>query len=99
MLRNGTCLVKLCKTKLTIPSALPKSLLSPLPFHNHSAAHSTASDFLGKVQEMAKDSDKRITRLLFCGPHFPASTNYTREYLCKYPFIQGSMTSFECLRS
>ncbi|KAK3028109.1 hypothetical protein RJ639_039803, partial [Escallonia herrerae] len=53
-------------------------------------------DFLGKVQEMAKDSDMRITRLLFCGPHFPASTNYTREYLCKYPFIQDSMTLFEC---
>ncbi|KAG9456944.1 hypothetical protein H6P81_001452 [Aristolochia fimbriata] len=29
-----------------------------------------------------------ITRLLFCGPHFPASQQYTKEYLQKYPFIQ-----------
>ncbi|XVF19755.1 hypothetical protein REPUB_Repub11eG0138200 [Reevesia pubescens] len=31
---------------------------------------------------------KPITRVIFCGPHFPASHNYTREYLKKYPFIQ-----------
>ncbi|XP_022755951.1 uncharacterized protein LOC111303783 isoform X1 [Durio zibethinus] len=34
------------------------------------------------------DDEKPITRVLFCGPHFPASQNYTREYLEKYPFIQ-----------
>ncbi|KAG4198407.1 hypothetical protein ERO13_A05G082900v2 [Gossypium hirsutum] len=34
------------------------------------------------------DNDKPITRVLFCGPHFPASQIYTREYLEKYPFIQ-----------
>ncbi|GLT82046.1 hypothetical protein SLE2022_004600 [Rubroshorea leprosula] len=33
-------------------------------------------------------SDKDITRVLFCGPHFSASQNYTREYLQNYPFIQ-----------
>lgn len=44
--------------------------------------------FLGKVQKMAADYEKPITRLIFCGPHFPASNNYTREYLQKYPFIQ-----------
>ncbi|XP_059666993.1 uncharacterized protein LOC132312577 isoform X2 [Cornus florida] len=37
---------------------------------------------------MDKDNDKRSTRILFCGPHFPASQNYTREYLRKHPFIQ-----------
>ncbi|EOY33517.1 D-isomer specific 2-hydroxyacid dehydrogenase family protein isoform 3 [Theobroma cacao] len=36
----------------------------------------------------SKVDDKPITRVLFCGPHFPASQNYTREYLEKYPFIQ-----------
>ncbi|GKV34883.1 hypothetical protein SLEP1_g43221 [Rubroshorea leprosula] len=33
-------------------------------------------------------SDKDITRVLFCGLHFTASQNYTREYLQNYPFIQ-----------
>ncbi|CAI0396601.1 unnamed protein product [Linum tenue] len=38
------------------------------------------------VGEVEKKS--RVTRVLFCGPHFAASHNYTREYLAKYPFIQ-----------
>ncbi|XP_030513037.1 hydroxypyruvate reductase isoform X2 [Rhodamnia argentea] len=29
-----------------------------------------------------------VTRVLFCGPYFPASHNYTRDYLNQYPFIQ-----------
>ncbi|PRQ20291.1 putative hydroxypyruvate reductase [Rosa chinensis] len=34
------------------------------------------------------DNNKKITRVLFCGPHFPASQDYTREYLNDYPFVQ-----------
>ncbi|XP_041017295.1 D-3-phosphoglycerate dehydrogenase-like isoform X3 [Juglans microcarpa x Juglans regia] len=37
---------------------------------------------------MDGNTEERITRVLFCGPHFPASHNYTREYLRKYPFVQ-----------
>ncbi|CAK9160317.1 unnamed protein product [Ilex paraguariensis] len=37
---------------------------------------------------MFEDRSMHITRLLFCGPHWPASQNYTREYLQEYPFIQ-----------
>ncbi|XP_042504721.1 hydroxypyruvate reductase isoform X2 [Macadamia integrifolia] len=37
---------------------------------------------------MAENDDNNITRVLFCGPHFPAAQNYTREYLQKYRFIQ-----------
>lgn len=40
------------------------------------------------AERKAVDNDKPITRVLFCGPHFPASQIYTREYLEKYPFIQ-----------
>ncbi|XP_027773882.1 uncharacterized protein LOC107022424 [Solanum pennellii] len=29
-----------------------------------------------------------VTRVLFCGPHFPDSQNFTREYLQDYPMIQ-----------
>ncbi|KAL5719373.1 hypothetical protein ACHQM5_012162 [Ranunculus cassubicifolius] len=34
------------------------------------------------------NGDSKITRVLFCGPHFPASHCYTRDYLQNYPFIQ-----------
>ncbi|KAH7841810.1 hypothetical protein Vadar_034553 [Vaccinium darrowii] len=44
-------------------------------------------DFSRKV-EMAGDSDQRITRVLFCGLHFPASQGYTREYVENNPSIK-----------
>ncbi|KAL6504710.1 hypothetical protein OROHE_023468 [Orobanche hederae] len=37
---------------------------------------------------MNGDSGKPITRVLFCGPYFPASHIYTREYLQSYPFVE-----------
>ncbi|CAM8943963.1 unnamed protein product [Rhodiola kirilowii] len=40
-----------------------------------------------KTEMMAGDYEDRITRLLFCGPHFPASHQYTKEYLLEHPFI------------
>jgi len=44
--------------------------------------------FSGKVQEMVHKSSQFITSVLFCGPQFSASQNYTREYVQKYPFIK-----------
>ncbi|XP_021888111.1 uncharacterized protein LOC110807320 isoform X1 [Carica papaya] len=41
-----------------------------------------------QVGSMAGGNDKHITRVLFCGPNFPASHIYTREYLQNYPFVQ-----------
>jgi hypothetical protein len=42
-----------------------------------------------------------LTRVLFCGPYWPASTNYTREYLQDYPFIQvgGALYMVLCKRN
>lgn len=37
---------------------------------------------------MSGESSDSITRVLFCGPHFPASHNYTIEYLQTFPFIK-----------
>ncbi|KAL5558440.1 hypothetical protein UlMin_034651 [Ulmus minor] len=37
---------------------------------------------------MAANGGEQITKVLFCGSHFPASHNYTREYLQDYPSIQ-----------
>ncbi|CAK7344739.1 unnamed protein product [Dovyalis caffra] len=45
-------------------------------------------DTLRKVEQMVGNSDKHITRVLFCGPYFSASQTYTKEYLQKHPFIQ-----------
>ncbi|XP_057953629.1 uncharacterized protein LOC131147961 [Malania oleifera] len=45
---------------------------------------STAAMEALQVEKM----DERVTRVLFCGPHFPASHNFTLEYLRDYPFIQ-----------
>ncbi|XAR69403.1 Hydroxypyruvate reductase [Bertholletia excelsa] len=48
----------------------------------------TFKGFTKKIEEMVGNGDQCITRLLFCGPHFPASHNYTREYVQNYPFIK-----------
>ncbi|KAL1214477.1 D-3-phosphoglycerate dehydrogenase 1 [Cardamine amara subsp. amara] len=41
-----------------------------------------------KTKTMVEKEDMNVTRVLFCGPHFPNSNNFTREYLQPYPFIQ-----------
>ncbi|KAK9110050.1 hypothetical protein Sjap_018110 [Stephania japonica] len=45
-------------------------------------------DFSAQTNTMVENGESSITRVLFCGPSFPASHNYTREYLRNYPFIQ-----------
>ncbi|GJN24920.1 hypothetical protein PR202_gb12698 [Eleusine coracana subsp. coracana] len=37
---------------------------------------------------------RKVTRVLFCGPYFPASTKYTKEYLQNYPFIEVGCSLF-----
>ncbi|KAJ0024110.1 hypothetical protein Pint_07289 [Pistacia integerrima] len=46
------------------------------------------ADLSYKMEGMDGKNDKNITRVLFCGPYFPPSHNYTKEYLKNYPFIQ-----------
>ncbi|XP_073023901.1 uncharacterized protein [Primulina eburnea] len=41
------------------------------------------------------DSGKPTTYVIFCGPNFPASHNYTKEYLQAHPFIQVDVIPFE----
>ncbi|KAK8480743.1 hypothetical protein V6N13_145207 [Hibiscus sabdariffa] len=64
-------------------------LLSSLLHRSFSAGMSST------VNRNDVGSDKPITRVLFCGPDFPASQNYTREYLEKYPFIKVDELPFE----
>ncbi|KAL0700686.1 hypothetical protein Bca4012_056808 [Brassica carinata] len=46
---------------------------------------------LVKPERMVEKEDKKVTRVLFCGPHFPDSYNFTRDYLQPYPFIQADV--------
>lgn len=41
------------------------------------------------------EDGKSKTRILFCGPHFSASNNYTKEYLQNYPSIQVDDLPFD----
>ncbi|PIA57104.1 hypothetical protein AQUCO_00600080v1 [Aquilegia coerulea] len=52
--------------------------------------HYSSIKLVNNNQIMAKNNTSvRVpTRVLFCGPHFPASHNYTRDYLKSYPYIQ-----------
>ncbi|EYU28234.1 hypothetical protein ABFS82_14G319100 [Erythranthe guttata] len=60
---------------------------------------SSSPGLLKKVKEMTGDSSKPIiTRVLFCGPHFPASHNYTIEYLQSHPFIQVDVVPLDDVR-
>uniref|UniRef100_A0A1J3DFK2 D-3-phosphoglycerate dehydrogenase n=1 Tax=Noccaea caerulescens TaxID=107243 RepID=A0A1J3DFK2_NOCCA len=43
---------------------------------------------LVKPERMVEKDDTNVTRLLFCGPHFPDSFNFTRQYCTHYPSIQ-----------
>lgn len=57
--------------------------------------------FLGYFQDtqkrnMCKDGEAN-TRVLFCGPHFPASHNYTKEYLHNYPSIKVDDLPFDSI--
>ncbi|KAL4590536.1 hypothetical protein LXL04_003468 [Taraxacum kok-saghyz] len=54
------------------------------------------SRFLWDISKrnMCEDS-KAKTRILFCGPHFAASNNYTKEYLQNYPSIQVDDLPFD----
>ncbi|KAK6937988.1 D-isomer specific 2-hydroxyacid dehydrogenase, NAD-binding domain, partial [Dillenia turbinata] len=64
-----------------------------LPQPNFSSAGSAilisvSNGDMQNIKGMAIGTEDGITRVLFCGPHFPASHNYTRAYLSSYPYIQ-----------
>ncbi|CAN4119657.1 unnamed protein product [Withania somnifera] len=56
--------------------------------HFFSSLPHTGANATPQVPKMGDNSSSRVTHILFCGPHFPASHNYTREYLQAYPFVQ-----------
>jgi len=46
-----------------------------------------------------KDAEKQITRVLFCGPRFPASHEYTIEYLQNHSHIKVKWNQYYMLFS
>ncbi|GAB4844746.1 hypothetical protein Ancab_038136 [Ancistrocladus abbreviatus] len=60
---------------LTIDSAAPAPPISP------------SAGSMGSIEGMGGRTGQ-VTRVLFCGQQFPASHDYTREYLSNYPHIQ-----------
>ncbi|PWA83411.1 D-isomer specific 2-hydroxyacid dehydrogenase family protein [Artemisia annua] len=60
-------------------------------YNSLSRKHTTSSfsRLFGAIDKRTMCEDgKADTRILFCGTHFPASNNYTKEYLQNYPSIQ-----------
>uniref|UniRef100_A0A0E0E9Y6 D-isomer specific 2-hydroxyacid dehydrogenase NAD-binding domain-containing protein n=1 Tax=Oryza meridionalis TaxID=40149 RepID=A0A0E0E9Y6_9ORYZ len=50
---------------------------------------SSPRGFSSMADSIQRSGSGDITRVLFCGPYWPASTNFTKEYLQSYPFIQA----------
>ncbi|KAE9598376.1 hypothetical protein Lal_00027182 [Lupinus albus] len=91
-----------CKSASTILTSVQS--LYPLSFIPHSHSQPTfhthrsltyRSDFMEGNGSMVKDAEKRITRVLFCGPHFRASNEYTTEYLQKHSCIKVDVLPLE----
>lgn len=58
--------------------------------------HCSSSPGLSRLsQVMTGQNSKPITRVLFCGLHFPAAHNYTIEYLQSYQFIKVDVVPVE----
>jgi hypothetical protein len=51
---------------------------------------SSPRGFSSMADSIQRSGSGDITRVLFCGPYWPASTSFTKEYLQSYPFIQAS---------
>ncbi|XP_054811405.1 uncharacterized protein LOC129312744 [Prosopis cineraria] len=64
-------------------------------FTTSAARFASRVDLMDGDGSMIKNFDNRITRVLFCGPHFPASHDYTREYLQNYSSIKVDVLPLE----
>ncbi|OEL25705.1 hypothetical protein BAE44_0013278, partial [Dichanthelium oligosanthes] len=56
---------------------------------------SIAGHFSKMACSIGSSGDSKVTRVLFCRPYFPASTNYTKEYLQSYQFIEVDEVGLE----
>ncbi|GAB2231166.1 hypothetical protein Droror1_Dr00027454 [Drosera rotundifolia] len=77
-----------------VTAFINNTLNSPLSAHKIvSQASSSSAGSMGNNEEVSKTSE-HVTRVLFCGPDFPASHIYTREYLSEHRHIQVDVIPF-----
>ncbi|KAM3394788.1 glyoxylate/hydroxypyruvate reductase HPR3 isoform X2 [Capsicum galapagoense] len=90
MYRKTASALKVCKTWVCDTKTLGNTSLELQRQRRHcfSSLSQPGPNASPKVPKMGDNSSSQVTRVLFCGPHFPASHNYTREYLQCYPFVQ-----------
>ncbi|MED6132716.1 hypothetical protein PIB30_021542 [Stylosanthes scabra] len=72
-----------------------RSLLTRLRLHLHHNHYSQPPPPMDTSGSAAGEEEQRITRVLFCGPHFPASHEYTTQYLQTHSFIKVDVLPFE----
>ncbi|KAL3641818.1 hypothetical protein CASFOL_012633 [Castilleja foliolosa] len=87
LLKTGLGVGPITPTRKQSYDALPTSRRFITPHHQRYYC-SSSSGLLEKSRETTGDSAKPVTRVLFCGPYFPASQDYTTEYLKSYPFVK-----------
>ncbi|KAK7259907.1 hypothetical protein RIF29_25522 [Crotalaria pallida] len=88
------------KSFVSFQSRNPTFLGSPLSlstiFSDSQILHlQHRADIMEKNGNMIKDVEKLVTRVLFCGPHFRASHEYTIEYLKNHSFIKVDVLPLE----
>ncbi|XP_051192155.1 uncharacterized protein [Lolium perenne] len=82
-------------TRLTRSSLLQLSRAAVAPPSHHPNLPYSPRDYSRMAGSVGSNGCSAVTRVLFCGPYWPASTMYTKEYLQNYPFIQVDEVGLE----
>ncbi|CAN6209840.1 unnamed protein product [Urochloa humidicola] len=86
---------RLAATRLTHSPAHQLSAAAAACRRHRDAISLPRGSFSKMACSIGSTGDSKVTRLLFCGPYFPSSTTYTKEYLQSYPFIEVDEVGLE----
>ncbi|XP_006390689.2 uncharacterized protein LOC18009464, partial [Eutrema salsugineum] len=80
------------RSSRTIMYKIAKAAFRNRKSNDASLLYSLQARSISRQRKLVKPHErmvgKDVTRVLFCGPHFPDSNNFTRDYVQPYPFIQ-----------
>ncbi|KAM3256434.1 hypothetical protein ACQJBY_049100 [Aegilops geniculata] len=82
-------------TRLTHSSLFLLSRAAAAAATRHPNLPSPPRDYSKMASSVGGNGYSDVTRVLFCGHYWPASTIYTKEYLQNYPFIQVDEVGLE----